>query len=63
MLNFLIPTAYAGTLFDLPTTSDFIAEVGSWSSALFTEFEDILFMIIGVGLVVLLLGVVIKIFK
>ncbi len=52
-----------GILFHFPSVTEFISSTGAWSSAIFDEFSSLLYPILGVGIVVLLIGVVIKIFK
>lgn len=52
-----------GYLFNLPNVTDFVTSTGVWSSAIFEEFQPLIYMIIGIGLVVLLIGMVIKFFR
>lgn len=53
----------ASVLFDIPSASQVLASTGDWSLPIFEEFQDLLWPIIGVGLVVLVFGLVIKLFQ
>lgn len=51
-----------GNLFTLPDVTNFVTTTGEWSSALFDEFEPLIMMLIGVGIFILLINIVIRLF-
>jgi len=52
--------SHAGVLFNIPTTTDLIADIGEVSSPIFDEFWPLLKWVLGVGVLVLLIALVIK---
>lgn len=47
----------------MPDATTTLANIGEWSLPIFDEFKDFLWPIIGIGLVMLIVGVAIKIFR